>query len=207
MGLTIGICKASWPRSTKTAGIVCTFLFSLVLHGEHPISEGSVTLTFVDPEWSHDLQEHTLLADERLKDFTQQSGIGVKHLPTPESALDQLDLVWKLLRQGSSSPDVYGVDVIWPGVLSEELIDLKPYLATELSSINADVVASYTVKGKLVAVPYHSDIGVLFYRRDLLRRYRGTNSSEWPPGSRRASAPEAKRIFGDLYGQVRPAKA
>jgi trehalose/maltose transport system substrate-binding protein len=44
-------------------------------------------------------------------------------------------------------------------------------LATELSSINADVAASYTVKGKLVAVPYHSDIGVLFYRRDLLRRY------------------------------------
>jgi trehalose/maltose transport system substrate-binding protein len=66
---------------------------------------------------------------------------------------------------------VSGVDVIWPGVLSEELMDLKPYLATELSSINADVAASYTVKGRLVAVPYHSDIGVLFYRRDLLRRY------------------------------------
>jgi trehalose/maltose transport system substrate-binding protein len=55
--------------------------------------------------------------------------------------------------------------------LSEELMDLKPHLATELSSINADVAASYTVKGKLVAVPYHSDIGVLFYRRDLLQRY------------------------------------
>ena len=50
-------------------------------------------------------------------------------------------------------------------------MDLKPYLATELSSINGDVAASYTVKGRLVAAPYHSDIGVLFYRRDLLRRY------------------------------------
>jgi trehalose/maltose transport system substrate-binding protein len=130
-----------------------------------------VTITFVDPEWSHDLAERTLLADDRLKEFTQQTGIGVKHLPTPETALDQLDLVRKLLRQGSSSPDVDGVDVIWPGVLSEELMDLKPYLATDLSSINADIVASYTVKGKLVAVPYHSDIGVLFYRKDLLRRY------------------------------------
>jgi trehalose/maltose transport system substrate-binding protein len=55
--------------------------------------------------------------------------------------------------------------------LSEELMDLKPSLATELSSINADVAASYTVNGKLVAMPYHSDLGVLFYRRDLLRRY------------------------------------
>src|SRR5271154_3711410 len=171
MGLTTGTCKVSWLRSMKTAGIVCTFLFSLILHGDQPSSKEPVTVTFVDPEWSKDLNERTLIADDRLKDFTQQTGIAVKHLPTPETTLDQLDLVRKLLRQESSSPDVDGVDVIWPGVLSEELLDLKPYLASELSSINADVAASYTVKGKLVAVPYHSDIGVLFYRRDLLRRY------------------------------------
>ncbi len=171
MGLTTGIYKVSWLRSMKTAGIVCTFLFSLILHGDQPSSKEPVTVTFVDPEWSHDLNDKTLIADDRLKDFTQQTGIGVKHLPTPETALDQLDLVRKLLRQQSTSPDVDGVDVIWPGVLSEELLDLKPHLATELSSINADVVASYTVKGKLVAMPYRSDLGVLFYRKDLLRRY------------------------------------
>jgi trehalose/maltose transport system substrate-binding protein len=169
--LTIGISKVSWLRLTKTAGIVCAFFFSLILRGDPPISKEPVTITFVDPEWSHDLADRTLLVDDRLKGFTQKTGIGVKHLPTPEMALDQLDLVRKLLRQPSTSPDVDGVDVIWPGVLSEEMMDLKPHLATELSSINADVVASYTVKGKLVAVPYHSDIGVLLYRKDLLRRY------------------------------------
>jgi trehalose/maltose transport system substrate-binding protein len=170
-GPTIHTYKVSWLRLTKTAGIVCTFLLALILQGEHLISKDAVTITFVDPEWSHDLTDKTLLTDDRLKDFTQQTGIGVKHLPTPESALDQLDLVRKLLRQGNTSPDVNGVDVIWPGALSEELMDLKPDLATELSSINADIVAGYTVKGKLVAVPYHSDIGVLLYRKDLLRRY------------------------------------
>src|ERR1700691_5355281 len=155
MGLTIGVRKVSWLRSTKIAGIMCTCLFSLTLHGDPPISKEPVTITFVDPEWSKDLTERTLLADVRLTDFTQQTGIGVKHLPTPETTLDQLDLVRKLLRQESTSPDVDGVDVIWPGVLNEELMDLKPYLATELSAINADMVASYTVTGKLVAVPYH----------------------------------------------------
>jgi trehalose/maltose transport system substrate-binding protein len=170
-GLKIGVCNVSWRRSAKVAGIVCTFLFSFVLHGGQPISKEPVTITFVDPEWSHDLTERTLLADDRLTEFAQQTGIVVKHLPTPETALDQLDLVRKLLRQGNASPDVNGVDVIWPGALSEELIDLKPYLATELPSIDPDVVASYTVKGRLVAVPYHSDIGVLLYRKDLLRRY------------------------------------
>jgi len=212
MRLTIGTCKASWLRSMKTAGIVCTFLFSLILHGDQPGSKKPVTVTFVDPEWSKDLNERTLIADDRLKDFTQQTGIGVKHLPTPETTLDQLDLVRKLLRQESSSPDVDGVDVIWPGVLSEELLDLKPYLATELSSINPDVVASYTVKGKLVAAPYRSDLGVLFYRKDLLRRY----GYRAPPRTWDELEQMAARIqegerargqkFGDLHGRVRPAK-
>src|ERR1700740_867931 len=131
MGLAIGSLKASSLGSTKTARIVCTLLFSLILQAEHPVSKESVTVTFVDPEWSHDLTEHTVVADDRLKDFTQETGIGVKHLPTPETTLDQLDLVRKLLRQGSSTPDVSGVDVIWPGALSQELTDLNPYLAPE----------------------------------------------------------------------------
>jgi hypothetical protein len=30
-----------------------------------------VTLTFLDPEWSHDLTERNVLPDERLQEFTQ----------------------------------------------------------------------------------------------------------------------------------------
>jgi len=33
------------------------------------------------------------------------------------------------------------------------------------------LVASYTVHGKVVAVPYHTEVGVLAYRTDLLRLY------------------------------------
>jgi trehalose/maltose transport system substrate-binding protein len=37
--------------------------------------------------------------------------------------------------------------------------------------MNPEVVESYTVGGRVVAVPYRTDIGVLFYRKDLLRDY------------------------------------
>src|SRR5437879_4017070 len=121
-----------------------------------------VTLTFLDPEWSHDLTERNVLPDERLQEFTRQTGIRVKHLPAPEPTLDQLGMARALLEGGASSPDVLGIDVIWPGTLSQDLIDLKPHFATELYSLDPDVVESYTVKGKLVAVPLHADIGVLF---------------------------------------------
>ena len=103
-------------RLTKMIGI---FLIVLSLVGcRHPAQE-PVTLTFLDPEWSHDLTERNVLPDERLLEFTRQTGIRVKHLPTPEPTLDQLDMTREVLGEGASGPDVLGIDVIWPGTLSQ----------------------------------------------------------------------------------------
>jgi len=176
----------------------------------HPAKK-VVTLTFLDPEWSHDLTERNVLPDERLQEFTRQTGIRVKHLPAPETALDQLGMARELFRKGSSGPDVSGVDVIWPGSLSEDLIDLKTYFVTELSSVNPDVVASYTVKGKLVAMPYVADIGVLFYRKDLLREYGyGAPPRTWDQLEKMAAKiQQGERAKGqkDFWGFVWPAAA
>ena len=103
--------------------------------------------------------------------------MSIQHPPVPEtlfSSLDppaQLDLLRKVLQEGGASPDILGIDVIWPGVLADDLIDLRPYFANELSSQDPELVASYTVHGKVVAVPYHTHVGVLAYRTDLLREY------------------------------------
>src|SRR6202789_2069348 len=179
-----------YPQPSRLTKIIGISLIVVSLGAcQHPAKE-PVTLTFLDPEWSHDLTERNVLPDERLQEFMRQTGIRVKHLPAPETALDQLGMALELLRKGSSSPDVSGVDVIWPGTLSEDLIDLKPYFVKELSSVDPDVVASYTVKGKLVAVPYICGIGVLFYRKDLLREYGyGT-----PPRTRHQLEKMAARI-------------
>src|SRR5215471_1665714 len=80
--------------------------------------------------------------------------------------LAQLDLLRKVLQEGGPSPDVLGIDVIWPGMLADELIDLRPDFGTELSSQDPQLVTSYTVHGKVVAVPYRTHVGVLEYRTD-----------------------------------------
>lgn len=167
----IGVMQPSWQGWAKIAGIVGVLFLSLSLNCSRPASNDPLTITFLDPEWSHDLTGLNVLPDERLQEFARQTGIRVKHLPLPETALDQLDVTRDLLRKGPSSPDVVGVDTIWPGTLSDDLMDLKPDFAPEVSSMNPDVVASYTVNGKLLAVPYRADMGVLFYRKDLLRAY------------------------------------
>jgi len=66
---------------------------------------------------------------------------------------------------------VYGIDVIWPRILSEYFIDLKPYFAKEVSLQFPTIAAAYTVDNKVVAIAYRADIGLLFYRTDLLRQY------------------------------------
>ena len=125
----------------------------------------------MDPEWSHDQSPRSRLSEANLREFEEQTGIKVKHLPGPETSQQQLALVQELLRKKGSEFDVYGIDVIWPGILDDDLLDLKPFFAQELAGNDPNVAAGYTVKGKLVAVPYHTDVGILMYRPDLLTKY------------------------------------
>ena len=143
-------------------------LFPLLLQGCAPPSHEPVTLTLLE-EWTN--QRFSEGRQQELQRFTRETGIRVTLLPSPESAREKLALWQELLRTGAAGPDVYGIDVIWPWMLSEDLIDLKPYFAGEVSAQFPAIAASYTVDNKLVALAYRADIGLLFYRTDLLRQY------------------------------------
>jgi trehalose/maltose transport system substrate-binding protein len=163
-----------------------------------------VTITFLDVEWEAPDQLPGLGRD--LQEFTRETGIQVKRLPAPDGSLNQLALWRELLQKGSTTPDVYGIDVVWPGILSQYLLDLKPYFATEIASQSPAVVASYTVGDKLVAVPRHAYVGVLLYRTDLLRRY-GYHEppktwDELEVMARRIQAGERARGEKDFWGFV-----
>src|SRR5262249_7024519 len=132
-------------------------------------SHEPVTVTFLDIEWEAPDRLPGLAQD--LQDFTRETGIQVKRLPAPETSLSQLALWRELIQKGSAAPDVLGIDVIWSGMLSNYVMDLKPYFGAEISSQSPVVVASYSVGDKLVAVPRHAYVGVLLYRTDLLQRY------------------------------------
>ena len=93
-------------------------------------------------------------------------------LPAPEAAVEQLATWRKLLESGAEVPDVYAVDVIWPGILADDLIDLKSYVPEqEVAAHFPELIANNTVNGRLVALPYVLNVGFLFYRVDLLREY------------------------------------
>jgi trehalose/maltose transport system substrate-binding protein len=150
-------------------GPFCIVLFSLLLGGcARPSVHEPVTITLLD-EWSN--KRFSDARQQELEQFTRETGIQVKLLPSPDSARQRLALWKELLGAGASAPDVYGIDVIWPGMLAEYFIDLKPYFANEVSLQFPAITAAYTVDNKLVAMAYHPDIGLLYYRTDLLRQY------------------------------------
>ena len=83
------------------------------------------TVTLIDQGWSSSDYQGRL---NEVAEFTRQTGIRVEFLPGPEGAAEQLATWRKLLESGTKVPDVYVIDVIWPGVLADHLLDLRQYI-------------------------------------------------------------------------------
>src|SRR6266446_5676271 len=160
---------AGWSNSGKMVRPIGIVLLYLLLEGcTTPSVHEPVTLTLLE-EWSN--KTFSEARQQELQQFTRETGIRVSLLPSPDSARQRLILWKELLGTGASGPDVYGIDVIWPRMLNEYFIDLKPYFANEIPLQFAGIAANYTVDNKLVAIAYRADVGLLFYRTDLLRLY------------------------------------
>ena len=145
------------------------FVLSLILGACHTSKPEPTSLTYLRLGWS---QPDDLPGTEPLPlQFSRETGISVRDLPVPETTLDQLELSRRLLKQVGSGPDVLNIDVIWPGVLEPDLVDLRHELADEINFLEPQLLRSYTANGKLVAIPYTVQVGVLQYRSDLLREY------------------------------------
>jgi trehalose/maltose transport system substrate-binding protein len=84
----------------------------------------------------------------------------------------------QIFRAHSPDPDLCEIDIIWPGIIGDNLVDLAPYLGDNVKAFAPELLRNYKVHGRLVAVPTFVDIGVLYYRTDLLRKYGFHNAPE-----------------------------
>lgn len=128
---------------------------------------GGKTITFIGDNIG---LTHT--RDVRLaKQFTKDTGIKVKVIAHPAASTESFSQLARLFNSKSSSADVMMLDVVWPGAFAPFLVDLKRPLAKEAKLHEKGIVANGTVDGKLIAMPFFSDYGILYYRTDLLRKY------------------------------------
>lgn len=147
-------------------------------------------------------------ADQAAIDYcVEQTGVQVQVLNGPESATDRLAQYLQFFGAQSGDIDVMQIDVIWPGILAEHLVDLTPYIpAEELSTYFERIVQNNTVDGALVGIPWFTDAGLLYYRTDLMEKYGFEGAPEtWSELEERATTiQEGERGEGlaDFWGYV-----
>jgi trehalose/maltose transport system substrate-binding protein len=117
----------------------------------------------------------------------ENPNIKVESQTLPASTDQQHQFYVTNLEAHSADFDVFALDVIWPpefaraGVSAEDnnstqkrgwLLDLTPYFAdTDFSAMIPGPVKADHFEGRLYAVPWYVDAGMLYYRKDLLDKY------------------------------------
>ena len=128
---------------------------------------GGESITFIGDSVGGSHNRDVALA----KQFTKDTGIKVKVVPHPAASDASYSQLARVFSSKSSSFDVAMIDVVWPGAFAPYLVDLKPKLGKAAKQHAQGIVRNDTIDGKLVAMPWFGDFGILYYRTDLLKKY------------------------------------
>ena len=116
---------------------------------------------------------------EGVKAWERKSGHTVKILSLPASSSERLVMYRQLLASQSPLLDVLTIDIVWPGILAESLLDLSAPAAASIKEHFPAIVKNNTVGGRLIAMPWFIDAGLLYYRKDLLEKYQQRVPGTW----------------------------
>ncbi len=143
------------------------------------------------------------LCREGAEEWARRTGHAVRLVSTPSSGSARLALYQQLLAARAEDIDVFQLDLVWPGILANHLLDLSSRIETEAHF--PALVRNNTVDGRLVAVPWFTSAGILYYRRDLLEKYGHRVPETWQELTETARrVMEAERASGNdrFWGYV-----
>lgn len=137
--------------------------------------------------------------------WAKNTGNTVKIVSTPNSATERLALYQQLFGAGASDIDVFQIDVVWTGILGQHLQDLTAKAQGIIDDHLPTMIETSQVSGKLMAMPWFADAGLLYYRRDLLEKYKRPVPQTWADlteTARLIQEGERKEGRGDFWGYV-----
>jgi len=118
-----------------------------------------------------------------LKSFEASNpGIKVEWLKISDVPSESRKLYVTSLMARSPTPDVFAVDVIWPGEFAQRRW-ISPinddFTKEEMAQFNPSFLEAATVDGKVYGVPLYVDGTQFFYRSDLLEKYQLPVPKTW----------------------------
>ncbi len=138
----------------------------------------------------------------QIDKFAATSGDKVTIVPMPSSTTDQFGQYKLWLAAGNTDIDVYMTDVIWAPQLADQFVDLTAAAKDVAASHFPSIVESQTVNGKLVAMPYFTDAPALYFRKDLLAKYKLEAPKTWDEMAASAKIVMDGEKNADLQGFV-----
>jgi len=112
--------------------------------------------------------------------WAKKTGNQVRVVSTPKESNEALALYQQLLASKSSDIDVLRIDVVWPGLLAQHLVALEEQVPKAVVAQHFPaIIEANTVAGHLVALPWFTDAGLLYYRKDLLEKYGQKVPTTW----------------------------
>ena len=141
-----------------------------------------------------------------IDDFNRQNRgeIQVKWREMPALSADYLEQLQAELQSGQSSVDLIGGDVIWPAQFAANgwILDLSDrFTGAMLKDYLEGPLGSVQYEGKVWGVPWFTDAGMFYYRKDLLEE---SGFSEPPKtwDEMKEMAEKMRQDAGTRYGYV-----
>jgi trehalose/maltose transport system substrate-binding protein len=147
--------------------LTCSFCLSLALSAT--VFAQGATVRFAGDS---DVGEGGRWTRAAAEEWAKKSGNKIEYISRPNDASATLQQFQQYWAAKSPDIDVYMVDVIWQGILAPHAVDMKKYYnEAELKEFFPRIIENNTVGGKLASIPWFTDAGILYYRKDLLEKY------------------------------------
>jgi len=152
----------------------------LIIAGCKTEDKEKTTITIVSGSIGKDLA----VLEEQISIFEELNPrIRVELLETPETDTGKYKRYVEWLKDENSGVDVYVTDIVWTTEFAKNgwILPLNGYIKgrIDMNDFLDGTVKANTWNGDIVAFPWFTDAGVLYYRKDLLDKYGFSPPGTW----------------------------
>ncbi|WP_244943029.1 extracellular solute-binding protein [Streptomyces inhibens] len=105
-----------------------------------------------------------------IRAFEKRTGRSVRIVKLPDTADGQRSQLLAAGQSGNSDYDVLNLDVAWTAEFAEAGV-IRPWGTSLDGDFLDSVVKTVSYDGQIWGVPFNSDAGLLYYRKDILHDY------------------------------------